>query len=155
SRTPASKPYSTANARRSMPLNATLFGDLRRSTLSWWRRARISASSRALDRNSLVSAHASSVRKSIIGNEHHPIRHLLASRMKFPVGTAPSWQAKRSNRGRVRDADGADGAAQQQMSRIRYFLPQNWRFLTGPGYWATSRRLRPRTQRNGGANIGL
>ena len=42
-----------------MLLKATRFGDLRRSTLSWCRRTRISASSRALDRNSLVSAQAS------------------------------------------------------------------------------------------------
>jgi len=44
------------------------------TTLSWCRRTGISASSRALDRNSLVSAHASKLRKSIIGNEHRPIR---------------------------------------------------------------------------------
>jgi hypothetical protein len=42
---------------------------------------------RALDRKSLVSTHASNMRKSIIGHEHHPIRRLLASRMGFPVGT--------------------------------------------------------------------
>ena len=41
------------DTRRSMLLKATRFGDLRRSTLSWCRRTRISASSRALDRNSL------------------------------------------------------------------------------------------------------
>ena len=46
------------------------------------------ASSRALDRKSLVSTHASNMRKSIIGHEHHLIRRLLASRMGFPEGTA-------------------------------------------------------------------
>jgi hypothetical protein len=68
------KRYSPANTRRSMLLKATRFGDLRRSTLSWCRRTRISASSRALDRNSLVSAQASNLKKSIIGNEHRAIR---------------------------------------------------------------------------------
>jgi hypothetical protein len=43
-------------AKRSMLLKAIRFGALRRSTLSWCRRTRISASNRALDRNSLVSA---------------------------------------------------------------------------------------------------
>jgi hypothetical protein len=57
-----------------MLLKATRFGDLRRSTLSWCRRTRISASNRALDRNSLVSAQASNLKKSIIGNEHCAIR---------------------------------------------------------------------------------
>jgi hypothetical protein len=45
-----------------MLLKATRFGDLRRSTLSWCRRTRISASSRALDRNNLVSAQASNLK---------------------------------------------------------------------------------------------
>ncbi len=57
-----------------MLLNAGLFGDFRLSTLICWRSTRISASSRALDRNSPVSAHPSSKRKSIIVHEHHPIR---------------------------------------------------------------------------------
>jgi hypothetical protein len=39
-----------------MLLNAGLFGDLRLSTLIWWRRTRISASRRALKRNSPMSA---------------------------------------------------------------------------------------------------
>src|SRR3954465_5052712 len=34
--------------------------------------------------------HASNMRKSIIGHQHHPIRRLLASRMGFPVGTGLS-----------------------------------------------------------------
>ena len=50
----------------------------------------LTASSRALDRNSLVSAYASNMRKSIIGHEYHPIRCLLARRMGFPVGTPRS-----------------------------------------------------------------
>jgi len=52
-----------------MLLNAGLFGDFRLSTLICWRSTRISASSRALDRNSPVSAHPSSKRKSIIVHE--------------------------------------------------------------------------------------
>jgi hypothetical protein len=74
SSTPGAKRYSAANTKRSMLLRATRFGALRCSTLSWCRRTRISASSRVLDWNSLVSAHASNLRKSIIGNEHRPIR---------------------------------------------------------------------------------
>jgi len=65
---------SQTSNRRSMLLNAGLFGDFRLSTLICWRSTRISASSRALDRNSPVSAHPSSKRKSIIVHEHHPIR---------------------------------------------------------------------------------
>jgi hypothetical protein len=57
-----------------MLLNTGLFGDFRLSTLICWRSTRISASSRALDRNSPVSANPSSKRKSIIVHEHHPIR---------------------------------------------------------------------------------
>jgi hypothetical protein len=71
------KRYSPAKSMRSMLLKAARFGALRHSTLSWCRRTRISASSRALDRNRLVSAYASNLRKSIIGNEHHPIRGWL------------------------------------------------------------------------------
>ena len=56
--------------------------------IATWRRTRICASSRALDRNTVVSAHASNLRKSIIGHEHHPIRRLLASSIEFPVATA-------------------------------------------------------------------
>lgn len=50
-------------AKRSMLLKAIRFGALRRSTLSWCRRTRISASNRALDRNSLVSAQTSNLKK--------------------------------------------------------------------------------------------
>jgi hypothetical protein len=40
---------------------------------------------------------ASNMRKSSIGHHHHPIRHLLASRMKFPVGTGSvSQEGRRS-----------------------------------------------------------
>jgi hypothetical protein len=61
-------------AKRSMLLKAIRFDALRRSTLSWCRRTRISASNRALDRNSMVSAHASNLRKLVVGTEHRPIR---------------------------------------------------------------------------------
>jgi hypothetical protein len=47
---------SKTNNKRSTLLNAGLFGDLRLSTLIWWRRTRISASRRVLDRNSPMSA---------------------------------------------------------------------------------------------------
>jgi hypothetical protein len=55
--------------------------------LSWCRRIRISASSRALDRNSLVSAHARQLEKIDHREQPLPDSRLLASRMSFPVGT--------------------------------------------------------------------
>ena len=51
-----------------------------------WRRARISASSRDLDRNSLVSAYAINMRKSIIGHQHRPIRRGLPAPLSFRLG---------------------------------------------------------------------
>jgi hypothetical protein len=47
---------SKTNNKRSTLLNAGLLGDLRLNTLIWWRRTRISASRRAVDRNSPMSA---------------------------------------------------------------------------------------------------
>jgi hypothetical protein len=81
-----------------MLLTATRFGTLRRSTLSWYRIIRISASSRALDRISRVSAHANKLRKSIIGYEHHPIRNCSLVGIKFSIGTGVSPAAITSPR---------------------------------------------------------
>ena len=67
--------YSPTNTKRSKVPKANLFGDLRRSTLLCCRRTRISASSRALERNKRVSADHSSMRTSTTGHKHHPIRH--------------------------------------------------------------------------------
>src|SRR5437588_11119846 len=78
---------SQPNNRRSKLLNDGRFGDLRLSTLICWRRTRISASSRALERTSLISAYAINMRKLIIGYQHHPIRRMIASQIEFPVGT--------------------------------------------------------------------
>jgi hypothetical protein len=58
---------SKTNNKRSTLLNAGLSGDLRLSTLIWWRRIRISASRRALDRNSPMSAPQSNLSSRIIG----------------------------------------------------------------------------------------
>jgi hypothetical protein len=74
--------YSPTNTNRSKVRKANLFGDLRRSTLICCRRTRISASSRTLERNKLVSAVHSSRRTSTIGHEHHH-SPLLASRIGF------------------------------------------------------------------------
>ena len=79
-----------------MLLNTGLFGDFRLSTLICWRSTRISASSRALDRNSLISAHTIKMRKSIIGHQHRPIRQGTASQIEFPVGP-PNGQASSQN----------------------------------------------------------
>ena len=54
--------------------NANRFGDLRRSTLSWCRRTRISASNAARDRNSPIQAHQINLQKSLIASEYQPIR---------------------------------------------------------------------------------
>ncbi len=54
--------------------NANRFGELRRSTLSWCRGTRISASNAARDRNSPIKAHQINVQRSLIGSEYQPIR---------------------------------------------------------------------------------
>jgi arsenite oxidase small subunit len=54
--------------------NANRFGDLRRSTLSWCRRTRISASNAARDLNSPIKAHQINLQRSLIGSEYQPIR---------------------------------------------------------------------------------
>src|SRR6266446_7235617 len=56
--------------------NATRFGDLRRSTLSWCRRTRISASNAARGRNSPIKAYQINLQRSLIGREYQPIRGL-------------------------------------------------------------------------------
>ena len=52
----------------------TSLGEFRRSTLICCRRTRISASSRARERNKPMSADHNSMKNSIIGHEHHLIR---------------------------------------------------------------------------------
>jgi hypothetical protein len=59
---------------RSMLPNVNRFGDLRRSTLSWCRRTRISASNLARDRNSPIKTHQINLQRSLIGSEYQPIR---------------------------------------------------------------------------------
>jgi hypothetical protein len=54
--------------------SANSFGDLRRSTLSWCRRTRISASNVARDRNSPIKAYQINLQRSLIGSEYQPIR---------------------------------------------------------------------------------
>src|SRR5258708_17487509 len=71
---PGARRYSPTKTNRSKVRKTNLFGELRRSTLICYRRTRISASSRPLERNKLVSAVHSSMRTSTIGHEHHPIR---------------------------------------------------------------------------------
>ena len=74
SKVPGARRYNPTNNSRSKGRKTDLFRDLRRSTLICCRRTRISASSRALERNKLVSAVHSSMRTSTIGHERHPIR---------------------------------------------------------------------------------
>jgi hypothetical protein len=47
---------------------------VRRSTLSWCRRTRISASKAARDRNSPIKAHQINLQRSLIGCKYQPIR---------------------------------------------------------------------------------
>jgi len=58
-------------------LKASRFGDFLRSTLSWWRRVKISTSSDDLDRNSPMTAHQISLRISPVG---HSIARFAAIR---------------------------------------------------------------------------
>jgi hypothetical protein len=73
-----------------MLLNANRLGDLRRSTLSWCRRTRISASNAARDRNSPIRAHQINLQRSLIGSEYQPIRGR----------GQPFWVCGRDNRSR-------------------------------------------------------
>jgi DNA invertase Pin-like site-specific DNA recombinase len=57
------------------------------STLTCWRSTRISASSRALDRSSPVSAHPSSKKNRSSWHEHHPIRPSAPPVWAFRQGT--------------------------------------------------------------------
>jgi hypothetical protein len=59
----------SAFSERSTLLKATRFGNLRRSTLSWCRRTRISASNAARDRNSPIKAHQISLQMSLISRD--------------------------------------------------------------------------------------
>ena len=62
--------------RRSPLPNAIRFGDLRRSTFSWCRRTRTSASNAARGRNSPIKAYQINLQRSLIGREYQPIRGL-------------------------------------------------------------------------------
>ena len=65
---------------------ASRFGDFLRSTLSWYRSVKISASSETLDRNSPMTAHQISLSISPIGASIAHLR-LYASGIEFAVGT--------------------------------------------------------------------
>jgi hypothetical protein len=60
-------PYSMDTDKGTGIWNASLFGDFLRSTLSWWRRVKISASSEDFNRNNPMTAHQISLRMSPIG----------------------------------------------------------------------------------------
>jgi len=72
-----------AKTSRSMLEKAKRPGDLRRSTFSWCRSTRISASSSARDRKSLAKVHQISLQRSIIAREHQPIRAGLPAGLGF------------------------------------------------------------------------
>jgi hypothetical protein len=55
-----------AKMRRSKLLKASRFGDVLRSTMSWWRSAMISASREALDLKSRMTTHKISLSKSLM-----------------------------------------------------------------------------------------
>src|SRR5215471_8936426 len=52
-------------------LKATRFGDLRRNTLSWCRRTRISACKAARDRNNPTTAHQINLQRSAIAIDYY------------------------------------------------------------------------------------
>jgi hypothetical protein len=81
-------------------LKVSRFGDFRRSTLSWWRSVRISASSEALDRNSPITAHQISLSMSLMDNASSDSR-LSASRIEFTVGTGVSVALKERQKARL------------------------------------------------------
>jgi hypothetical protein len=74
---------------RSKLLKASRFGDFLRSTLTWWRSVKISASSEALDRNSPMTAHQISLRMSPIEEQHGPIRGYTPAGSSLRYGQGP------------------------------------------------------------------
>jgi hypothetical protein len=78
--------YSPKSNNRSKVPKTNLFGDFRRSTFTWCRRTSISAWSRTLERNRLVSPDHSSMRTLTIGHEHHPIRPRSPTVLGFRQG---------------------------------------------------------------------
>src|SRR5215831_15092751 len=66
--------FQCVHTRRSILPNANRFGDLRRGTLSWCRRTRISASNAARELNSPIKAHQINLQRSLIWSEYQPIR---------------------------------------------------------------------------------
>jgi hypothetical protein len=74
--------HGPTNTNRSKVPKTNLFGELRRSTLICCRRTRISASSRARERNKPMSANPKRMKTSTIGHEHYPIR---AARQSYRV----------------------------------------------------------------------
>jgi hypothetical protein len=75
--------YIPASTSRSTLEKAKRPGDLRRSTFSWCRSTRISASRAARDRKSPTNAHQISLQRSTIGREHQPIRAGLPAGLGF------------------------------------------------------------------------
>jgi hypothetical protein len=61
---------------------------LRLSTLICWRKTKISASRRALDWSSPMSAPQNNLSSWTIGQQHHPIRTASPAIMEFSTGTA-------------------------------------------------------------------
>ena len=71
---------------------------LGRSTFSWWRSTRSSASSAARDRNSRAKAHRVCLQRSIIARKHQPIRAGFLARLGFRQG---QWCARIADLGRI------------------------------------------------------
>ena len=89
--------------------NANRFGDLRRSTLSWCRRTRISASNAARDLNRPIKAHQINLQRSPIGSEYQPIRgrsqrFWVCGRDRFLEREHHQWKSKAPPRYPVKHA---------------------------------------------------
>ena len=72
-RIPRARRYSQTKRSRSVLVETSLSGLFRRSTLSWWRRATISASRSSRSRKNPVIAPQISPRMPVIAGKHRPI----------------------------------------------------------------------------------
>src|SRR5216683_2379753 len=85
-RRPRSAPPFIIDAALSTTMSGVFTGCVR-STLSWCRRTRISASNAARDRNSPIKAHPINLQRSLIRSKYQPIRGRWSAVFRFAVGT--------------------------------------------------------------------
>ena len=103
-----------ANTSRSMLEKTKRPGDLRRSTFSWCRSTRISASRAARERKSPTNAHQMSLQRSIIAREHQPIR------ARLPAGLGSRQGQRSCSRRRIE----SDKEAVEPKGWLEGFIPE-------------------------------